>query len=119
MTPGGSAPRVTGRAQIGGHPAANEDDRDHRQREAHGHRVEPLADREREQDVDRAAETLAEAADLAADAAVATDAAARDALLSRRRTLLSGVVEIYASRPHVAAAVAEARRLLSTPESTP
>jgi serine/threonine-protein kinase len=82
-------------------------------------RVEPLADREREQDVDRAAETLAEAADLAADAAVATDAAARDALLSRRRTLLSGVVEIYASRPHVAAAVAEARRLLSTPESTP
>jgi serine/threonine-protein kinase len=82
-------------------------------------RVEPLADREREQDVDRAAETLAEAADLAADAAVATDAAARDALLSRRRTLLSGVVEIYASRSHVAAAVAEARRLLSTPESTP
>ena len=82
-------------------------------------RVEPLADREREQDVDRAAETLAEAADLAADAAVATDAAARDALLSRRRTLLSGVVEIYASRPHVAAAVAEARRLLSNPESTP
>jgi hypothetical protein len=82
-------------------------------------RVEPLADREREQDVDRAAETLAEAADLAADAAVATDAAARDALLSRRRTLLSGVVEIYASRTHVAAAVAEARRLLSTPESTP
>ena len=82
-------------------------------------RVEPLADREREQDVDRAAETLAEAADLAADAAVATDAAARDALLSRRRALLTGVVEIYASRPHVAAAVAEARRLLSTPESTP
>ncbi len=82
-------------------------------------RVEPLADREREQDVDRAAETLAEAADLAADAAVATDDAARDALLSRRRALLSGVVEIYASRPHVAAAVAEARRLLSTPESTP
>jgi eukaryotic-like serine/threonine-protein kinase len=82
-------------------------------------RVEPLADREREQDVDRAAETLAEAADLAADAAVATDDAARDALLSRRRALLTGVVEIYASRPHVAAAVAEARRLLATPESTP
>jgi serine/threonine-protein kinase len=82
-------------------------------------RVEPLADREREQDVDRAAETLAEAADLAADAAVAVDDAAREALLRRRRALLTGVVEIYASRPHVAAAVAEARRLLSTPEPTP
>jgi len=82
-------------------------------------RVEPLADREREQDVDRAAESLAEAADLAADAAVAPDDAAREALLRRRRALLSGVVEIYASRPHVAPAVAEARRLLSTPEPTP
>jgi len=82
-------------------------------------RLGPLADREREQDVARATETLAEAADLAAEATTADDDDARVALLDRRRSLLTGIVEIYGSRPHVAAEVAEARRLLSPPQPTP
>jgi hypothetical protein len=82
-------------------------------------RLRPLADREREQDQARAAETLAEAADIAAEAAAATDDDARAALLERRRALLTGIVEIYASRPHVMSEVAEARRLLAPPEATP
>ncbi len=76
-------------------------------------RLGPLADREREQDVERAAAALAEAADLAISAEDAADAAGRNELVRRRRTLLESLVEIYASRPHVAAAVAEARRLLA------
>jgi len=82
-------------------------------------RLGPLADRAREQDAAQAAETLAEAAALAAEAATATDDAARAALLERRRSLLTGIVEIYASRPHVMSEVAEARRLLAPPEATP
>ena len=82
-------------------------------------RLRPLADREQEQDQTRAAETLAEAADIAAEAAAATDDDARAALLERRRALLTGIVEIYASRPHVMSEVAEARRLLAPPEATP
>jgi hypothetical protein len=82
-------------------------------------RLGPLADREREQDAAQAAETLAEAAALAAEAAAATDDDARAALLERRRSLLTGIVEIYASRPHVMSEVAEARRLLAPPEATP
>lgn len=82
-------------------------------------RLGPLADREREQDVARATETLAEAAELDAEATTAADDDARIALLERRRSLLAGIVEIYGSRPHVAAEVAEARRLLSSPQPTP
>jgi len=82
-------------------------------------RLGPLADREREQDAAQAAETLTEAAALAAEAATATDDAARAALLERRRVLLTGIVEIYASRPHVMSEVAEARRLLAPPGATP
>jgi len=82
-------------------------------------RLGPLADREREQDAAQAAETLTEAAALAAEAATATDDDARAALLERRRALLTGIVEIYASRPHVMSEVAEARRLLAPPEATP
>lgn len=78
----------------------------------------PLADREREQDAARAAETLAEAADLAAEAATATDDDTRATLLDRRRSLLTGIIEIYGPRPHVAAAVDEARRLLALPQPT-
>lgn len=74
-------------------------------------RVGPLAARAREEDAARAAATLAEAAELAAVAA-ARDPQEQTELLARRRALLEGVVEIYASRPHVAEAVAEARRLL-------
>jgi serine/threonine-protein kinase len=82
-------------------------------------RLGPLAAREREQDAAQAAETLAEAAAFAAEAATATDDAARAALLERRRSLLTGIIEIYGPRSHVAAAVAEARRLLAHPEATP
>ncbi len=77
-------------------------------------RLGPLADRERAEDRDRATATLAEAAELA-DAATAAPAAERAALLGRRRDLLEGLIEIYASRPHMAEPVAEARRLLAPP----
>ncbi|MFM7208079.1 MAG: serine/threonine-protein kinase [Planctomycetaceae bacterium] len=79
-------------------------------------RLEPFAERERQQDVARATDTLERAARLAADARDAGDATARQDLLDRRHDLLSGLVEIYAARPHAAEAVAEARRQL---EATP
>jgi len=74
-------------------------------------RVTPLAAREREEDLGRAAATLAQAGSLAEQAAAAP-AAERASLLARRGDLLAGLVEIYAARPHAADAVAEARRLL-------
>ena len=82
-------------------------------------RLEPQADREREQDVARAATVLAEAATLAAEAESADDPAVTSQLLERRRELLEGLVEIYASRPHVTEAVAEARSLLTPPTPSP
>jgi eukaryotic-like serine/threonine-protein kinase len=87
-------------------------------------RVRPLADREQREDAARAAATLAEAAELAAEAATAAEPAERDSLLARRRQLLEGLVEIFADRGHVAAAVAEARTLLAIapqpdPETAP
>ena len=82
-------------------------------------RLEPQADREREQDVARAATVLAEAATLAVEAESADDPAVTSQLLERRRELLEGLVEIYASRPHVTEAVAEARSLLTPPTPTP
>jgi hypothetical protein len=74
-------------------------------------RLAPAAAREREEDAARVAAGLAEAAELSAAAVTLADAE-RAAVEVRRRELLSGIVEIYASRPHVAEAVAEARRLL-------
>ena len=85
-------------------------------------RIEPLAAKERQEDVARATATLAQAAALARGAAAAAQDRPRAAdLLARRRQLLAGLVEIYGSRPHVAAAVAEARRLLAAeaPPPTP
>ncbi len=83
-------------------------------------RLRPLAEREREQDLERAREILAEAARLTAQAADAADADTRVTLLDRRRVLLESMVEIYGSRPHVSAAVAEARSLLTeAPPPTP
>ena len=82
-------------------------------------RLEPQADREREQDVARAATVVAEAATLAAEAESADDPAVTSQLLERRRELLEGLVEIYASRPHVTEAVAEARSLLTPPTPSP
>lgn len=74
-------------------------------------RVTPLASREREEDLARATATLAEATLLATKAESLPDVE-RVALLARRRELLEGLVAIYGTRPHVAEAVAEARRLL-------
>ncbi|MFM8414380.1 MAG: hypothetical protein ACKOCX_06610, partial [Planctomycetota bacterium] len=83
-------------------------------------RIEPLAAKEREEDVARADATLAQAAALASEAAAGAEGERAD-LLARRKQLLGGLVEIYGSRPHVAAAVAEARRLLDAddPNATP
>ena len=78
-------------------------------------RVGPLAARERTEDLARAAATLAEARTLAAEAASAPEAQ-RPELLARRRELLSGLVEMYGTRPHAADAVAEARILLEEPD---
>jgi serine/threonine protein kinase len=77
-------------------------------------RLKPLADRERAEDLDRGSATLAEAAQLAAEAEAASPADRAD-YLDRRRSLLEGLIEIYAARPHMAEAVAEARRLLAQP----
>jgi eukaryotic-like serine/threonine-protein kinase len=77
-------------------------------------RLEPLAAKERAEDVDRASATLAEAARLATEA-TAAEGASREALEDRRSSLLRGIIEIYGSRPHVAEAVAEARALLAAP----
>lgn len=78
-------------------------------------RLTPRAEQERSEDRSKAAATLAEAADLASRASVAADRADRDLLLQRRRSLLEAMLELYADRPHVAEAVAEARSLLSSP----
>lgn len=78
-------------------------------------RLAPRAEQERSEDRARAAATLAEAAELAARADAATDPAERDRLLQRRRSLLEALLELYADRPHVAEAVAEARSLLPAP----
>jgi len=82
-------------------------------------RLAPLAARERAEDAARTGETLAEAAALAVAAHRAADAERRAAAADRRRELLAGLVEIYADRPHVAAEVAEARRLLEQPDPSP
>jgi hypothetical protein len=81
-------------------------------------RLEPVAAREREEDATRAQAVLAEAADLAAAAANAA-AAEQAELADRRRTLLKSLVELNASRPHMAALVAEARRLLGEQPADP
>lgn len=78
----------------------------------------PLVAAERADDAARAAAALAEAAELATEAGAlnanaAGDAARRDDLLTRRRAILEGLIEVYAERPHAAEAVAEARRLLT------
>ena len=78
-------------------------------------RVRPLAERERQEDLARAAATLAEAESLATEAAAAPPGE-RTPLAARRRELLAGLVEIYGPRPHAAASVAEARRLLAEAE---
>ena len=77
-------------------------------------RLGPLADREEAEDARRVAEIFRQAESLAGEAAAA-DGDAREALLARRRSLLEGLVDLYATRPHAAAAVADAREMLATP----
>ena len=79
-------------------------------------RFTPLAERERAEDAARAKATLAEAAGLTRQAAAETDGGRRADLLARRRGLLTGVVEVFAGRPHAEDSVAEARRLLAAGE---
>ncbi len=77
-------------------------------------RLKPVATQERTEDTERATATIAEAAALAIEARTAAPPD-RPAILARRRELLASFVEMYAGRPHVAAAVAEAERLLAAP----
>lgn len=72
-------------------------------------RLAPLAEREQADDLARAEAALAEAATLARQSAATADPDRRAALTARRRDLLASLVEMYASRPHAAAAVARAR----------
>lgn len=81
-------------------------------------RLAPLATREREEDTNRAQAVLAEAAELAG-ASAAASATERADLAARRRKLLEGLVELNASRPHMATFVAEARRLLGDQATEP
>jgi serine/threonine-protein kinase len=75
-------------------------------------RLAPLAAKEQAEDAGRIAVLLTEADELATTAAAATDPRQRDALAAKRLTLLEGIVELYSSRPHAAAAVEIAKRQL-------
>jgi serine/threonine-protein kinase len=81
--------------------------------------LEPRARRDREEDEARVAGVLAEAEGLATAAATATDDTDRGRLLDRRRSLLAGIVELYADRPHLAEQVERARGLLAGPPTAP
>jgi hypothetical protein len=74
--------------------------------------LRPRADEEQTQDRLRVQATLAQARDLFAEAGGTADASRRDAAEARGRGLLESLVATFASRPHVADAVAEARQLL-------
>lgn len=76
-------------------------------------RLEPRARADLEEDARRIEAAIDEAADLAAAAAASVDESERGRLLDRRRDLLTGIVELYASRPHLDDAVARARSLLA------
>jgi serine/threonine protein kinase len=80
-------------------------------------RIGPLAERERADDLARVEAALAEAADLARQSETTTDPARRTELDARRRELLAGLVEMYSSRPHAAAAVEQAKERLADPPS--
>lgn len=75
-------------------------------------RLAPLAAREQAEDAKRIAEIFRQAEALAADAARAVGGQ-QETLLGRRRALLESVIDLYATRPHAAAAVATARKMLA------
>ena len=74
-------------------------------------RLGPAAEKERAQDAARIADIFRKADSLAAQAA-SVGGGQREALLGRRRELLQNVIDLYGSRPHAAAAVATAKKLL-------
>jgi hypothetical protein len=76
-------------------------------------RLEPLAAREQAEDAARTATILRQADALAARSAALPDPAQRSAALAERRTLLEGLIELYANRPHAAKAVAAAKEKLA------
>ena len=76
-------------------------------------RLEPLAAREQKEDAARTAAILEQADALAARAAALPDPAQRNKALADRRTLLEGLIELYAKRPHAAKAVAAAKDKLA------
>jgi serine/threonine protein kinase len=76
-------------------------------------RLEPLAAREQKEDAARTAAILEQADALAVRAAALPDPAQRDKALADRRTLLEGLIELYAKRSHAAKAVAAAKEKLA------
>lgn len=81
--------------------------------------LRPQALTEQRDDAKRIGELLADAASLAARAAIANDDAARNRFESQRRVILENVVEVYARRPHAAEAVAFAKRELANQPAAP
>lgn len=75
-------------------------------------RLAPLASKEQAEDARKIAAILRQAEALAAEAA-RTVGGQQEALLARRRALLESIIDLYATRPHAAAAVASARGLLA------
>lgn len=75
-------------------------------------RLGPAADKERKEDARRIAEIFRQADALAADAS-RTVGGQQETLLGRRRALLQSVIDLYGERPHAAAAVATARKMLA------
>jgi hypothetical protein len=76
-------------------------------------RLEPLSAREQAEDAARTTAILNQADALAARAAALPDPAQREKALAERRTLLEGLIEVYAKRPHAAKAVAAAQEKLA------
>jgi len=76
-------------------------------------RLGPVAAKEQKEDARKIAEIFRQADALAADAA-RTVGGQQETLLGRRRALLQSVIDLYEARPHAAAAVATARKKLTT-----
>jgi serine/threonine protein kinase len=75
-------------------------------------RLGPAADKERKEDARRIAEIFRQADALAAEAA-RTVGGQQETLLGRRRALLQSVIDLYGQRPHAAADVTTARKMLA------
>jgi hypothetical protein len=81
--------------------------------------LRPQALTEQRDDTKRIGELLADAASLAARAAIANDEAARNRFETQRRVILENVVEVYARRPHAAEAVNFAKQELANQPAAP